>query len=67
MYMHAYKDDMRHTHTKHTHTSEILLGSKKEQNLPLATTKMDLGSIMFSEIHQTEKINTMNSLIHEIF
>ena len=39
----------------HTHTLEHYSAIKKNENLPFATTWMDLEGIMLSEICQTEK------------
>ena len=38
----------------HLHNG-ILLGHKKEENLPFATAWMDLENIMLSEVSQSEK------------
>ena len=50
--------DVVHTHTHtyiHTHTVEYYSAIKKNENLPFATTRMDLEDIVLSEISQTEK------------
>ena len=44
----------------------ILLIYKKNENLPLVAMRMDLENIMLSEINQTEKENTVISLICRI-
>lgn len=44
-----------HTHT-HTYTVGYNSAIKKENRLPLETTWIDLGSIMPSEVSQTEKV-----------
>ena len=44
----------------------ILLIYKKNENLPLVAMRMDLKNIMLSEINQTEKENTVISLICRI-
>ena len=43
-----------HTHT-HTHTMEYYSAIKKNENLPFATTWMDLEGIMLSEMSDRER------------
>ena len=46
------KENVTHTH-KDTH--EYYSAIKENEILPFATRWMDLGNIMFSEVHQTER------------
>ena len=52
-----YTDKCVYTHT-HTYPNGILLGHKKNEILPSATTWMDLEGIILIKISQTEKANT---------
>ena len=60
------KEQVSYIHT-HTHTMEYYSAINKSENLPSATTWMDLEGIILREISQTEKDKyCMLSLIYGI-
>ena len=57
---------MWYTHThRHTHTMEYYSAIKKNEIMPLATTWMDLETIILNEV--SERQNHMISLTYGIF